>query len=67
MIIGVEGIDPSAPPDKASPDVGAKLLFPRYEIKADVPTSGLTKDIEVPAEAVKGMTPPKVTGGPIIP
>lgn len=65
-VIAVEGIDPSGPPPKADPsgEVTARVLFPRYEITADLPKSSTTKDIEVPASAAKGPTPPK--GNPII-
>jgi len=61
VIIAVEGIDPSSPPPKADPsgEVTAKVLFPRYEIAADIPKSTSTKDIDVPAEAAKGPTQKK--------
>lgn len=67
VVIAVEGIDPSGPPPKADPsgEVTTKVLFARYETTADLPKSASTKDIEVPAEAAKGPTPPK--GGVIIP
>lgn len=70
VIIAVEGIDPNAPPEKkkgeeASAEATAKTLFPRYEIAADLPKSSSTKDIEVPADAVKGVQ--KKEGAPIIP
>jgi hypothetical protein len=66
MVIAIEGIDPSGPPPKADPsgEVTAKVLFPRYETTAELPKSGSTKDIDVPADAAKGPTPPK--GGPTI-
>jgi hypothetical protein len=59
VIIAIEGIDPAAKPDKADPsgEVTAKALFPRYETTADLPRSDSTKDIDVPAEAVKGTVP----------
>jgi hypothetical protein len=61
VIIAVEGLDPSAPPGKADPsgEITAKVLFPRYELEAELPTSSSTKDISVPAEAAKGPTQPK--------
>lgn len=66
--IVVEGIDPAGP-DKGekSEDVTTKALFPKYEIKFEMPAGGTTKDIDVPtpAEAPKGGPPKK--GGPIIP
>lgn len=60
VTIAVEGLDPSGPPDKkAGEDITAKVLFPRYELAADLPSGKSTKDIEVPADAAKG---PKVVG-----
>lgn len=59
VIIAVEGIDPAGPGAKAEPDVTAKVLFPRYETPAELPKSSTTKDIDVPASAAKGPTPPK--------
>jgi hypothetical protein len=60
VIIAIEGIDPSGPPDKAeSPDVTAKLLFARYEMPFDVPKSSTTKDIDVPESAAKAPAAPK--------
>ena len=59
VIIAVEGIDPSGPPDKANPDVTTKVLFPRYELHAELPNAASTKDIDVPAEAAKGTVPKK--------
>lgn len=73
VIIAVEGMDPSAPPDKAkkgeptSEESTAKLLFARYETAADLPTSASTKDIDVPADAAKGPTGPPQKPGEIIP
>jgi hypothetical protein len=68
VIIAVEGIDPSAPPDKADPsgEVTTKLLFARYEMTADLPKSSSTKDITVPEDAAKGPKPAK-TGDVIVP
>jgi hypothetical protein len=65
VIVAVEGIDPSGP-GKADPsgEVTTKVLFPRYEVEAELPKSASTKDIEVPASAAKGPTPPK--GSPVI-
>ncbi|HVL12026.1 MAG TPA: hypothetical protein VM529_05645 [Gemmata sp.] len=68
VIIAVEGTDPSAPPDKpkkgeeVSEESTVKLLFARYELKADLPAEASTKDIEVPAEAAKGPTQKKNPG-----
>jgi hypothetical protein len=69
VIIAVEGIDPSGPPPKADPsgDVTTKVLFPRYELTADLPKSSSTKDIEVPAEAAKGPSKPAGAKDIIIP
>jgi hypothetical protein len=53
VIFAVEGIDP-VPPPNAPPDVTTTVLFPRYEIAADLPASAATtKDIEVPASAAQ--------------
>jgi hypothetical protein len=54
VIIAIEGIDPSKPPPKADSDVTATVLFPRYEITAELPSSSSTKDIDVPESAAKG-------------
>lgn len=73
VIIAIEGLDPSAPPDKpkkgetVSEEATAKLLFARYETTADLPKSASTKDIDVPAEASKGPVAPKQPAGAIIP
>lgn len=73
VIIAVEGIDPNSPPDKpkkgeeASSEATAKLLFPRYELKFDMPKSATVKDIEVPAEAAKGPSTPKPPPGTVVP
>jgi hypothetical protein len=69
VIIAVEGIDPSGPPPKADPsgEVTAKVLFPRYELTADLPKSASTKDIDVPASAAKGPTKPAGTKEIIVP
>jgi hypothetical protein len=66
VIIAVEGIDPSSKPAKADPsgEITAKVLFPRYEITADLPTADSTKDILVPAEAAKGPSRPQ--GSPAV-
>jgi hypothetical protein len=63
MVVMIEGLDPSAPPDKADKagDVSARALFPTYETTADLPKSNTTKDFDVPAEATKG--PSKQGGG----
>jgi hypothetical protein len=70
MIIAIEGTDPNAPPAKAkkgeeSAEATVKLLFPRYEVKEDLPKSDVSKNYEVPAEAEKGPTQKKT--GEIIP
>lgn len=63
VIIALEGLDPSTPPDKQDPsgEITATMLFPRYELAADIPTSASTKDIDVPAEAAKGPPQPKAS------
>ena len=60
VVIGLEGIDPSAKSDNADPsgEVTAKLLFARYEVAAEIPEQDSTKDIDVPAEAAKGPPQP---------
>jgi hypothetical protein len=73
VIIAVEGLDPSAPPDKpkkgeeVSEEATVKLLFPRYETPFEVPKEKTTKDIEVPGDAAKGPTGPPKKPGEIIP
>jgi hypothetical protein len=67
VIIAIEGIDTSAPPDKSEPDVTAKLLFTGYEEPYDVPKSSTTKNIDVPASAAGGPTPSKKGATIIIP
>lgn len=63
VVIGLEGIDPSGPGAKEkSPDVTAKVLFPWWEVKVDMPKASTTKDIDVPAEAAKGPVAPKPIG-----
>jgi hypothetical protein len=64
VIIAIEGIDPSKKPEKADADVTATVLFPRYELAAELPRSTSTKDIDVPESAAKGPAP--VKGGPAI-
>jgi hypothetical protein len=56
-IVAIEGLDPSAKPDKADPsgEVTVKSPFPRYETSIDLPRGVTTKDFDVPAEAVKGI------------
>ena len=68
VIIAIEGTDPSAAPTgkDTSGEVTAKLLFSRYEVPVEMPTSAITKDIEVPADAAKGPATPKVKA-PIVP
>ena len=67
VTIAIEGTDPSAPVDKKSEDVTVKLLFPRYELKADMPSDKSTKDVEVPADADKGPKAPAGKPGEINP
>jgi hypothetical protein len=73
VIVAIEGLDPSAPPDKpkkgeeVSEEATVKVLFPRYEITFDVPAESTTKDIEVPADAAKGPKGPAGKPGEIIP
>ena len=72
VIIAIEGLDPSAPPDKkdkkdVSEDVTVKVLFPRYETPYEVPKEKSTKDIEVPGDAAKGPSGPPKKPGEIIP
>lgn len=61
MIVKIEGIDNSGPA-RADPsgEITARSLFPPYEVKMDLPKEVTTKDIDVPADAVKG--PPKKAG-----
>ena len=59
MVIQIEAWDPakkSEKPDK-SPLSVAPPLFPPYQTSADLPKSDSNKDIDVPADAIKG--PPK--------
>jgi hypothetical protein len=77
LIIAIEGIDPSAKPDKpkrgeeesgvVSEEATGKVLFPRYEVNFEMPKENTTKDIEVPAEAAKGPVNPNFKPGEIIP
>jgi hypothetical protein len=73
VIIAIEGLDPSAKPDKpkkgeeASEEATVKVLFPRYETTFEVPKENTTKDIEVPGEAAKGQNDPGKKPGEIIP
>jgi hypothetical protein len=64
VVITVEGTDPSAAPGKADPsgEVTVKLLFAGYELKAELPSSSSTKDIEVPESAAKGPKPSRPVG-----
>ncbi|WP_425617130.1 hypothetical protein NA78x_000800 [Anatilimnocola sp. NA78] len=62
VVFTVEGIDP-VPPPNASPDVTTTVLFPYYEMTAEVAAAGGVHDIDVPAEAAKGPPPPKVKPG----
>ncbi len=68
VVIAVEGTDPSAAANKkeTSGEVTVKLLFARYELPAELPSSSSTKDIDVPPEAAKGPVAPKGKG-PIVP
>ena len=55
MTITIQAADPASQPGKSTQ--GGKSLFPPYSISADMPKADGTKDIDVPADAVKG--PPK--------
>jgi hypothetical protein len=50
VIIAVEGLDPN-PPANAGPDVTTTVLFPNYELPAEIDAGGTVKDIDVPPEA----------------
>jgi hypothetical protein len=68
VVIAVEGIDPSGASAKdKSEDVSAKVLFARYELRAEMPKTSSTKDIEVPADAEKGPKPADKKPGEVIP
>jgi hypothetical protein len=59
MIVRIEAWDPAKKvdkPDKSALSV-APQLFPPYVTTADLPKSDSNKDIDVPADAIKG--PPK--------
>jgi hypothetical protein len=60
MIIALQGIDPSKPPEGAESDVTATVLFPHYEITVELPRATSTKDIDVPEAAAAGPVGPKV-------
>ena len=62
VVFAVEGIDPT-PPANAGPDVTTTVLFPRYELKAELAPSAGIQDIEVPAEAANGPPQPKANVG----
>jgi hypothetical protein len=49
MIISIQAAESEGDIDKP-----AKALFPQYQTTADLPKSDSTKDIDVPADAVKG-------------
>lgn len=57
MTITIQAADAAAQTSKSVQ--GAKALFPPYSTVADMPKSDSTKDFDVPADAVKGPTPPK--------
>jgi hypothetical protein len=50
VIFVVEGLDPNPPPN-AGPDVTTTVLFPNYELPAELQESNSVKDIDVPPEA----------------
>jgi hypothetical protein len=58
VIIAVEGMDPTPPPN-AGPDAGGTSLFPRYEQPGEITSSAMTMDIDVPKEALIKKAPPK--------
>jgi hypothetical protein len=62
VIISVEGIDPNPPPG-AGPDVTTTLLFPSYDIKAELSAGASVQDIDVPAEAAN-VRPAQGEGAP---
>lgn len=68
VIVAIEGIDPDAEnkPEKGdtSGEVTKKTLFPRYETTFDVTDGSMTKDFDVPAEAIKQKAQGKI---PVIP
>jgi hypothetical protein len=67
VVIAIEGIDPSKPPPKANSEITATVLFPRYELEAELPTAASIKDIEVPESAAKGPTSSKKEAGFVSP
>ena len=54
VVLKVEGYDPNPPPN-AGPDVTTTRLFAGYEKKAEISGGKTVQDIEVPAEAAKGL------------
>lgn len=54
-VVAIEGLDPARPAKSARGDTSGEqlvtLLFPQYEIQADLPKANSTKDFEVPAAA----------------
>jgi hypothetical protein len=56
MMIRIEAWDPSKSPPKVDKSALASkpALFPPYQTSADLPKSDSNKDIDVPADAVKG-------------
>lgn len=65
VVIAVEGIDPN-PPANAEPDVTTTVLFPRYEMKAELAKSPSEQNIDVPAEAANG-PPQKPESSNVVP
>lgn len=68
MKVVIEGLDPGTPGDvtkgDTSGEVTVKTLFASYETTLDV-TGTMTKDFDVPADAVKG--PKKTESSVIVP
>jgi hypothetical protein len=61
MVVGIEGIDPNNRPPGADEDVTVTVLFPRYEMKAEITSGNAVMDFDVPPEAALG---PKEPTGP---
>jgi len=64
-IIRIEAVDPTtSSKSEKSGDTITKALFPPYETVIDLPKQENTKDIDVPADAVKGSFSKKKGPGP---
>lgn len=70
MIVGVEGLDPSATAAQAAGDTSGeepvKALFPYYKMPAELPEEDTTQDFNVPASAADQTYRPEgaSSGGP---